>query len=257
MKVEARKRIYGICFRANPKDWLGRAETERGKPFMLSGEASARELRNALHRLLHANPDPFVVDVGANDGDFIIGLTESLPISGLSIEPGPNAFSRLLQRLEPWPKIRAVCVAIADEEGSALLNVAESDVGSSLLTPMADPSSRWARTESQITVPTTRLDCLLEGEHRVVSLLKVDAEGTDLSVLMSAGSMLEPGQVGAVLVEVKFHQFYKGQDSFSDVLKLMDERGYFLAELFRYYNRKGWLWYADALFLPRSEAYAT
>ena len=218
---------------------------------------SEAELIDALSRVLGITADPFVVDVGANDGAFILRLRSVVPIRGLCVEPGPEAFARLVQRLRSNPEISAVQAAVAASEGDALFHVSESDIGSSLLRPVAHQSSRWARTVSQIIVPTVRLDRLLEDERQFVNLLKVDTQGTDLSVLLSAGSLLEPSRVGAVLIEANFHRIYEGQDSFSDVYRLLDERGYFLAELFRYYNRKGWLWYADALFLPRSERYAT
>lgn len=219
--------------------------------------ASEVELSDALRRLLSTTAEPFVVDVGANDGAFILGLDEVVPVRGLCIEPGPDAFARLVVRLKTKPKLRTLQAAVAEQEGEAVFNISESDVGSSLLQPVANQSSRWAQTVSQVTVPTVRLESLLSSEEQFVDLLKVDTQGTDLSVLLSAGPLLKPARVGAVLVESNFHSIYEGQDSFADVYRVLTECGYFLADLFRYYNRKGWLWYADALFLPTSERYVT
>lgn len=219
--------------------------------------ASEVELSVALRRLLGTKTEPFVVDVGANDGAFILGLDEVVPVKGLCIEPGPEAFARLVLRLKTKPKLRTLRAAVAEHEGEATFHISESDVGSSLLRPVADQSSRWAQTVSQITVPTVRLESLLKSVEHFVDLLKIDTQGTDLSVLLSAGPLLKPTCVGAVLVEVNFHRIYEGQDSFADVYRVLTEGGYFLAELFRYYNRKEWLWYADALFLPASEQYIT
>jgi FkbM family methyltransferase len=219
--------------------------------------ASEDELRDALRRLLGTTSEPFVIDVGANDGAFILGLDEVVPVRGLCIEPGPDAFARLLERLKTKPKLRALQAAIAEHEGQAVLNISKSDVGSSLLRPVPDQSSQWAQTVSQITVPTVRVESLLSSEGQFVDLLKIDTQGTDLSVLLSAGPLLNSGHVGAILVESNFHRIYEGQDSFADVYRVLTGCGYFLAELFRYYNRKGWLWYADALFLPTSERYVT
>lgn len=219
--------------------------------------ASEVERRDALRRLLSNTTEPFVVDVGANDGGFIFGLDEVVPVRGLCIEPGPDAFARLLERLKTKPKLRGLQAAIAQHEGDAVFYISKSDNGSSLIQPVPHQSSRWAQTEKQITVPTVRLESLLSSEEQFVDLLKIDAQGTDLSVLLSAGPLLNPAHIGAILVESNFHQMYEGQDSFADVYRVLTERGYFLAELFRYYNRKGWLWYADALFLPTSERYVT
>jgi FkbM family methyltransferase len=218
---------------------------------------SEAELHKALHRILSSTDHPFVLDVGANDGGFILGLNNLVSVSALCFEPGPAAFDRLTVNLAGQPQIRALQVAIAETEGNVLFHISESDVGSSLLKPVAGQSSKWAKTATQIIVPTVRLDGVLSGDSRFVDLLKVDTQGTDLGVLLSAGQMLNPVKVGAVLIEVNFHRIYEGQNSFADVYRLLVEKGYFLAELFRYYNRKGWLWYADALFLPSSSEYAT
>lgn len=217
---------------------------------------SRTELLDALRRLLSRRIEPFVIDVGANDGSFILEVNDLLPIRALCIEPGVDAHSRLAAVAEYRPNIRTLNVAIDEVRGEADFFVAKSDVGSSLLLPVAGQLSEWATTVAKVRVPTVRLDEILERESEV-DLLKVDTQGTDLRVLRSGAALLAPEKVGAILVESNFHQIYEGQDSFGDLYHLLVGKGYFMADFFRYFNRKGWLWYADALFLPTSSEFAT
>ncbi len=197
------------------------------------------------------------MDIGANEGQFITGLSKFFEVEALCIEPGADAYQRLARHVRVLPGVEAVQVAIAETAGHQDFYESESDVGSSLIRPLAGQRSSWARTVSVAKVKTVRLDQVILDWGRTLDLLKVDTQGTDLSVLRSAGEMLAPASVGAVLVEVNFHPIYEQQDSFADVVRELESRGYFLAELFRYYNRLGWLWYADALFLPQTAQYAT
>lgn len=225
---------------------------------MIGNDASSeQELWMSLERILASTGTKYVVDVGANEGQFILKVGEIASISALCVEPGPDAFLRLIDNVGQMANIKAIQVAVAEEGGDRAFFLSESDVGSSLLRPVADPASQWARTIATSVVRTERLDVLLGPDETMVDLLKVDTQGTDLGVLRSAGGLLVPARIRAVLVEVNFHSLYEHQDSFSDIISFMDSRGYFLAEIFRYYNRLNWLWYADALFLPRSPEYAT
>lgn len=224
---------------------------------MSNDTRSEQELWASLERILGANGTKHVVDVGANEGEFILKVNDIADITALCIEPGPDAFRRLVDNVGHMRNIRAVQVAVAADNGTRDFFHSESDVGSSLLRPVADPASKWARTVATSVVRTERLDSLVGCEGSVIDLLKVDTQGTDLRVLRSAGDLLVADRVKAVLVEVNFHLIYEHQDSFSDIMSFMDSREYFLAEIFRYYNRLNWIWYADALFLPRSAEFAT
>lgn len=218
--------------------------------------ASESELFRSLGRLLA--PGAFVVDVGANEGQFALRLDREVSVRAFCIEPGSSAADRLdaaISHRADWKQLRA---AISDVAGDALFFVSQSDVGSSLLQPVAGQTSQWAQTVDIETVPTRRLDEIAESEKwSRIDLLKIDTQGADLSVLQSAGEVLNASFVGGVLIEANFHRMYEQQASFGDVYNYLTKRGFFLAEFFRYYNQHDWLWYADALFLPNLPRYST
>jgi hypothetical protein len=136
--------------------------------------------------------------------------------------------------------------------------VQESDLGSSLLAPLEGKTSQWLTPKEVVDVHSVRLDTFLRSrELNKIALLKTDAQGLDGQVVESAGEFLQPDVIQAILVEMNFHTFYEGQEPFFDVIKTICERGYFLAEVFRHYNRVEWLWWADVLFLPNKPPYTT
>lgn len=222
----------------------------------MSDAASKSELFRSLGRLLA--PGAFVVDVGANEGQFALRLDSEVPVRAFCIEPGSSAAARLdaaIGHRSDWEHLRS---AISNKSGDAPLFVSQSDIGSSLLQPVAGQTSQWAQTVDIETVLTRRLDEVAESEGwSRIDLLKIDTQGADLLVLQSAGELLNASFIGGVLIEANFHNMYHQQASFGDIYNYLFQRGYFLAELFRYYNQHDWLWYGDALFLPNLSKYST
>lgn len=222
----------------------------------MSDATSESELFRSLGKLLA--PGAFVVDVGANEGQFALRLDSEVSVRAFCIEPGSSAATRLNAAISPHDDWKLLRAAVTDVAGDASFFVSQSDIGSSLLRPLAGQTSRWAQTVGVETVPTVRLDDLAESEGwSRIDLLKVDTQGADLSVLQSAGVLLNASFVGGVLIEANFHKMYEQQASFGDIYNYLIERGFFLAELFRYYNQHDWLWYGDALFLPNLPQYST
>jgi FkbM family methyltransferase len=214
------------------------------------------ERADALSRLL--DTDSIVFDIGANRGQFARQLLAAVPCTVVCFEPVQAAFDDLVTIARDLPSIQPVRLGVAETSGEVDFFVQESDLGSSLLEPVPDQSSKWATAAARQRVPVTRLDDYLDANGPdFVNLLKTDCQGADAQVLRSAGRHLNPDRIGALLVELNFHAFYQGQDSVSDVLDVATDHGYFLAGFFRHVNREGWLWWADALFLPNRAPFST
>ena len=214
------------------------------------------ERAQGLARIL--SEESLVLDVGANRGQFAQQLLSSVSCSVLCLEPVESAFIELCALADREPRITPVNLGVAEATGEIDFFVTESDVGSSLLRPVPKQSSKWATFAARQTIQATRLDDFIEDRglgH--VSLVKTDCQGADGRVLASAGKLLTPDRIGALLVEVNFHAFYEGQDSVASIFELTQARGYFLAGFYRHFNREGWLWWADALFLPSRAPFST
>jgi FkbM family methyltransferase len=124
------------------------------------------------------------LDIGANDGVTFSNTRALVDLgwSGVHVEPGIAAFSKLKQNL---PSSMAYRIAISDRDGEALFH--ESDEASRhMLSSLVDTEKqRWGSFYGfgTITVETMTVQTFLghAGLSRV-DFLSIDAEGTDLAI---------------------------------------------------------------------------
>lgn len=159
----------------------------------------------------------FVVDLGANEGDFsdaVLGLAPDAQI--LAVEPGPAPRERLERRLGSRPNVEIRPAAVAGRTGTATFRITAHDHNASLLPPR--PESQEAigggwEVVREIEVPTITLD-ELAGE-RTIDVLKLDVQGAELEVIGGGRQALTRTQ--AVLLEMNLFSQYEGDATF-DVL---------------------------------------
>lgn len=217
-----------------------------------------RELEAFLLKLGGSLESKTVVDVGANIGDFCELALNCGFTRVHCLEPAPEPYVELVDRFGALSAVTVHNIGVSETGGAKLLYLTRNSQGSSFLEPVPGQTSEWANVGDKQLVPSLRLDEFFDREKiSFCDLLKVDTQGTDLRVLQSLGVLLDPSRIGSILIEANFHTFYEGQDKFHEVLELLYAKGYFLADLFRHYNRKGWLWWGDALFLPNSSEFST
>lgn len=217
--------------------------------------ASRKAIKRDLLRLL--TPNSAILDVGANRGQFALEVLEVVPdIHIYSFEPVYEAFNDLKILSSKYKQIIPIESAVSLETGKTTFYVTESDVGSSLLEPLPNQPSKWLNLAKKTTVSTTRLDDFimkekLDDPEAPVNLLKVDAQGADLDVIMSCGKFLNPKSIKAILVEMNFRIFYRSQQLFYDIFAELDRNGYRPAWLYPHRSYDEWLWWADALFISK------
>ncbi len=133
----------------------------------------------------------FFIEVGANDGKTVsntFGLVKN-GWSGLSVEANPNVFVRLERHLRKYPKVKAVCLAVAPERGAVKLFFGKNDpLG--LLSTISTESSEWFekhRSENYVEVPGVPLTELIDEQAApsAPDLLVIDAEGMDYEILLT------------------------------------------------------------------------
>ncbi len=170
-----------------------------------------------------------VIDVGANEGQYVRGLRESGyrgPV--VSIEPLSSAFSVLSEVSSRDPEWHVVRTAVGPEHGRMEINIAGNGASSSFL-PMLDrhvkaaPSSATIGRESVDVVP---LDRPVESYVAKCSaaLLKVDVQGFEAEVLKGAGETLDRDEVVGVELELSLVPLYENQPLWGEVADQI--RGY-------------------------------
>jgi FkbM family methyltransferase len=75
-----------------------------------------------LQDYLQHNPDPFFIQIGANDGttaDPITNLIQKYHLHGLLVEPQPNMFQQLIENYRHQPQLKFENSLIATQDGIA------------------------------------------------------------------------------------------------------------------------------------------
>jgi FkbM family methyltransferase len=152
-------------------------------------------------------------------------LVKSLPKKNfICIEPNISLEGSVEQH---YPKGRSqfFYLAAGNQEGEMELNIPAGDSNkSSLFRPNSLSPASLLESES-ISVQVRRLDSLRsEFSYSGPYLLKIDAEGAELDVLLGAAGILE--EIEILIVEVSFLVRYEGSYSFSDLVCRCKEFGF-------------------------------
>jgi FkbM family methyltransferase len=175
-----------------------------------------------------------VLDVGANQGQYGMLLRDSGyggPI--ISYEPLSDAFARLLLTARGDASWTCHNLALGEKEGSASLHVAANSWSSSFL-PMdarlrdIAPRAAYIREE---TVGVAPLDLVLSDANvsGIPALLKIDTQGSEMSVLRGAAATLEHAPM--VEIELSVAGLYEGQPRYEEILAHLNGRGYEIVAL--------------------------
>lgn len=228
---------------------------ERHRPDLEAEDmaATTRQLERDLLRIL--DTESVVIDVGANRGQFAEEILTIVPVRTIySFEPVEAPFDDLRKLADKHSQIVPAKKAVSQQTGVAAFFVTASDVGSSLREPLPGQPSQWLTVSQEVSVETTRLDDFIRGLNPAVNeiaLLKSDAQGSDLDVILSAGEYLRPSFIKSILAEINFSSFYQDQDSYHDIFAALDRAGYRMAWLYPHRAHDEWLWWADVLFVGK------
>jgi FkbM family methyltransferase len=192
------------------------------------------DFSRARTRLLVEHNVEVVLDVGANEGAYGLGLREH-GFEGriVSFEPLPEAARVLAETAAHDAAWEVVPAGLGSTSQRAELKVSGRQTSSSFL-PMktlhleAAPESEYVGQES---VRVERLDDIrhelgLEGSKLC---LKLDVQGYELKVL--EGGRETVADVDVIEVELSFAQLYEGQPLFDECLQDLRSLGFVLVDL--------------------------
>jgi FkbM family methyltransferase len=205
-------------------------------------------------RLLQKQHVNCVFEIGAADGRDTIKYAEFFPHAQVvAFEPVPDSFAKLQQSTQYEPRISSVNAAMSDVVGTAGFNIAEWPDASSLFPANLTGSTfdDYNVAKKTIQVKTETIDNYCHSENiPAIDLLKMDAQGAELSILKGAEKMFEQKRVGLIYTEVNFLDIYQGAgpyDSIAAYLRTYDFQLHNLYDLFT--NQKGQLTWGDAIFI--------
>ena len=192
------------------------------------GQKKRRQLSKAAWRdiseLLSFDSEVLIFDVGANEGQTVKGLRKWFPESRIfSFEPQQGPFEALSSSVADDPGVRVVQLGLSDSSGELEFAVGRNSVTGRVL--VGNATSR--KGESSFRIPVMRGDdfCRREGVERI-NVLKIDAEGHDLKVLVGFVEMLRDQRIDMVQVEAGVYKGNGTHAPFLDIWKFLDGVGY-------------------------------
>lgn len=191
-----------------------------------------------------------ILDVGANEGETALRLSDSFPSAKVhAFEPVSATFSKLQARVRNRREIHAHQLAIGAAEGKAAISLQAH----STLNSLRAPGDTSQGPEESATLTTLDRFCSV---HRIprIHILKTDTEGHEMEVLEGASRLLESGMVDFILVEVAFVPTDRRFVPLNEVAGRLQPFGFGLIGLF---DQRGWTHrllaeFGDALFARRS-----
>ncbi len=194
------------------------------------GLASLQRVYCESYRLKHlVKEDAVIIDVGANVGQFNFFCQHYLKAKRIiSIEPVDNCFKVLqLNALDPKDCCR---YAISKEIGTIRIYI--SNISSQHSTYIRNENEEY---DNSLLVQTRTLDNLAdELDIESCDLLKIDTEGSEYDILISAQRFLE--RANNVLVEMSVNRSSAG--NLFAVGDFLQKRGFKLLELSSYNRRQ-------------------
>lgn len=174
----------------------------------------------------------FIVDVGANRGQFSLFASQIFPHAKfLCFEPLEEPFE-ICSKVLVEDKFNLVRSALGRFDESATMNVSASDDSSSLLDILPTQTQLYSGTEriqSQLVAVRALTPFLAQREIDFTGcgLLKIDVQGFELEVLRGAEGSLD--RFDWVYCECSFLELYGGQPLVADVLDWLQGRGFRLS----------------------------
>jgi FkbM family methyltransferase len=198
--------------------------------------------------------DPsFVVDVGANRGQFALDVRRAAPQARiLSFEPLPSEAAVFRTIFLGQRNVELIESALGSANGTAKLHVAGAADSSSLLHIGSLQEQLFPGT-GEVQVVDVRVDVLDEVLQEFAladrSLLKIDVQGYELEVLKGALNSLS--HFRWVYVELSFVELYVGQPLAHEVMTLLVTHGFGIVDAGTPTRSKGRTIQQDYLFERR------
>ncbi len=208
-------------------------------------------LESFLKTWTRIGPAPsFIIDVGANHGKWTRTALQFFPDADyLLIEPQSELQAHSAELLGSG-KVRWITAGVGEQAGEMMLSLTTRDDSANF---------RLSREEAQRqgipqrAVPITTLDDVVRSEGRVPDIVKIDAEGLDLSVLRGASSLLGKTEVFLVECGVCCQEL---ENSFHAIYSFLSSHGYRLFDFtdFNRAPRSQTLWLTELVFVREDSA---
>jgi FkbM family methyltransferase len=210
-----------------------------------------------LHHHINTNSlntkDSLILDVGAYHGDFTKKMLLNKSIEKACLfEANKDNHTILEAEFAKNRQIELYHCAVSDQEGEIEFHCDSDKATGSIL-----PYQYWSADAPEVKKQVVKMISLDNhfNQHPLsqrISIIKIDTQGNDLSVLKGAKQTLASHQPWLV-VELVYVPLYKNQGNPDEIAHHLAAQNYGLAGMFNMnYSADGWLAFADGVFVPRT-----
>lgn len=202
-------------------DWVDGAKIilHRGETG-LSGNlyCGLHEFSEMAYVLHVVGADDLFVDVGANAGSYTVLACAARGARGICVEPVPSTFERLMGNIRInnlEARVEALNIGLSDSDGELLFTTDEDCVNHVV--------AEGEVADGALSVQVRPLDAVLAG--RAPTMLKIDVEGFETSVLRGASACFGQPSLHSVIMELNGSGARYGHDE-APILGLMRDYGF-------------------------------
>ena len=192
-----------------------------------------------------------IIDIGAHKGEFLEKMLKIEKVNSFyAFEPQKNIFNELSEKFSKNKKVTLFNYAMDEEITKKKLKINKLSMTSSLAE--INENSLYLKFKNFLTqaksnfvdeyeVQTNTIDKIFEGMSLKKTLLKIDVEGFEISVIK--GSQIKLREIPFILLENQFGNHYKN-NNFNDIIKLLSEKNFKIDKKFIFPT----MHYQDVLF---------
>lgn len=191
------------------------------------------QLRNVLQK----NGINFIVDVGANEGQFVRKLRKFYSGTIISFEPVSSTFEVLADHARYDPAWHVVKCALGSKNTSGTINISQCSDFNSLLTVNKYGTTRFGQMilgTKKESITIRRLDNVLEEYLSAMKnwhiFIKMDTQGYDLEVFKGMGEYIN--HIDAIQSEVSLLPIYEGMPHWTESITTFEKNGFGIVGLF-------------------------
>ncbi len=169
-----------------------------------------------------------VIDIGANDGEFIRAANYVYPKATIfAFEPLPDKYD-ILKCLFKNQKINGsvYSIALSDKKGKSSFYKYKFDRLSSFYKPTESLEKLFNHDAEyeKITVETDLFDNIIKLKNGKNTLVKIDTQGAEFEVLKGMEKNFQ--NISGIIIEVNFDYLYQGQANFVKIFEFLHKNGF-------------------------------
>ena len=215
----------------------------------------AEQLKIRKWDFLRKVPIKTIIDVGANEGQFVDEILHVFPLAEIySFEPLSDCYEKLTANFRNNRKVHTYNFALGEEDGEVTFSRSSASPSSSILKMGELHKSLYPHTANLVEekVKIKRLDDVLAQmtmENEV--LLKIDVQGAEEKVIKGAPDVLKKANM--IITEVSYATLYENQPLFRDIMTLLEKYGFtYIGNMEQFANPvSGAPLFADAIFVKK------